>query len=155
LDPFLAIDEHRGRLDELVELFQASMGLESVEAVPGFLALEQARGTRYFIARQAEAAVGLIGLWFEPSGRSIEVEPPQIIDLGVRPEHRRRGVASALMQHAIQVTRRAGHHRLWLYADGNNLGVMAFYRSAGFRLAAAVPDWYGDGSVKAIFRLDF
>lgn len=138
MDSSITIDEH-GDLDELEGLFQASMGLESVDAVPGFLALERARGTRYFVARRGDAALGLIGLWFDPSGRDIEVEPPQNIDLGVRPEQRRRGVATALVRRAFEETRQAGHHRLWLFADGNNVGLIAFYRSAGFRLAAATP----------------
>jgi hypothetical protein len=33
--------------------------------------------------------------------------------------------------------------------------LLSFYRKLGFRLASVVPDWFGDGSVKAIFRLDF
>jgi ribosomal protein S18 acetylase RimI-like enzyme len=149
------IEEHTGPLADLAGLFQAAMGLQAVERAPGFLALEQARGTRYFVARQDGHDLGLIGLWYDPTGAIAETEPPQIIDLGVRPEYRRQGVASALIRRAVDETRAGGYNRLWLYADGNNLGVVAFYRSAGFRLAAVVPDWYGDGSVKAIFRLDF
>jgi hypothetical protein len=42
-----------------------------------------------------------------------------------------------------------------VYTNGNDIGVLTFYRTLGFRLAAAVPDWFGEGSVKAILRLDF
>ncbi len=48
----------------------------------------------------------------------------------------------------------AGYDRLWLYTDGNSVSHIAIYRAFGFRLVAVIPDWFGDGTVKAIFRLN-
>jgi hypothetical protein len=36
--------------------------------------------------------------------------------------------------------------------DGHSPSHLAFYRRLGFRLIAAVPDWFGDGTAKTILR---
>ena len=79
----------------------------------------------------------------------------QVTDVAVLPSHRRQGVASALIELAVRETQAAGFRRLWLYTNGNDIVVLTFYRKLGFRLAAVVPAWFGEGSVKAILRLDF
>ena len=152
--PF-SIERYAGDFVDLLDLLQMSMGLESLAGVQHLLAVEKARGTRYYVATQSGQLIGLVGVWFDPTGAVTELEPPQVIDLAVLPSHRRQGVASALIELAVRETQAAGFRRLWLYTNGNDIGVLTFYRKLGFRLAAAVPDWFGEGSVKAILRLDF
>jgi ribosomal protein S18 acetylase RimI-like enzyme len=148
------IEHYSGDFEESLDLLQMSMGITSMGGVKHLLAIEQARGTRYHVARQDGQIIGLIGVWFDPSSAVCELEPPQIIDMAVLPAYRRKGVARALMQTAIRETRAAGHTRLWLYTDGNSTGLLTFYRRLGFKLAAVIPDWFGDGTVKAYFRMD-
>jgi ribosomal protein S18 acetylase RimI-like enzyme len=155
METSVTIEGYTDDLESVLDLLQMSMGLESLDGVRQLMAIEKTRGTRYYVAKNNGQVIGLVGVWFDPTGASSELEPPQIIDLAVHPEHRRRGIARDLINTAIRETQAAGHHRLWLYTDGNNIGLLSFYRKLGFRLASVVPDWFGDGSVKAIFRLDF
>lgn len=148
------IELHAGDDGDLLELLQMSMGIESMEGVKHLLAIERTRGTRYYVARIAGQIVGLIGVWFDPTGRVTELEPPQIIDMAVLPAYRRQGVARALMAQAVAEVRTTGCPTLWLYTSGDEIGVLTFYYKLGYRLAAVVPDWFGPGSRKAILRLD-
>ena len=59
-----------------------------------------------------------------------------------------------MLERAAEETRRAGHNVLWVSTDGDDAGNLTFYRACGFRLAAAVPDGWGPGSVKAVMRWD-
>ena len=146
--PQSRVQRYTGDPDELIERLQLSMGLESLDGVKRLMAVEPARGTRYYVAVVGDRR-------FDPTGETTELEPPQIIDVAVSPEYRRRGIASALMERAVRETSAAGYYRLWLYTDGNSHELLTFYRRLGFRQVSAVPDWLGDGSVKAILRLDF
>jgi ribosomal protein S18 acetylase RimI-like enzyme len=148
------IQPYTGNFDELLPLLQMSMGFDAPDGVRHLLTVEQARGTRYFTACLDGQMAGLIGLYVDLTGAVEELEPPQIIDLAVYPQYRRAGLARALVAYAEDQVRAAGRRRVWLYTDGNNAGLLAFYRRLGYRLAAAVPDYFGDGTVKAIFRKD-
>jgi GNAT superfamily N-acetyltransferase len=85
------------------------MGLESLDGVHHLLSIEPARATRYYGARQDGQVIGVLGVWFDPTGAISEPEPPQVIDLAVRPEHRRQGVTTALIEAAVRETRAAGY----------------------------------------------
>jgi ribosomal protein S18 acetylase RimI-like enzyme len=148
------IERYTGDLDALLDLFQMAMGLESADGARHLIAVERARGTAYYVARADDRIVGLIGVWFDPTGATTELEPPQIIDIAVAPEFRRGGIGRALMDEAVRATRAASYDRLWLYTNGHSPALLTFYRRLGFRLVAVVPDWFGDGSAKAIFRRD-
>jgi GNAT superfamily N-acetyltransferase len=65
-------------------------------------------------------------------------DPLELQDVSVRPEHRRRGVASALTHEAERVVRSHGHDRLTLTVGESNVAAQAVYRSLGFT-PAAVP----------------
>jgi GNAT superfamily N-acetyltransferase len=145
---------HTGDLDELLPFFRMSAGMDSPEGIRHLIAIEQARGTRYYTAQVSGEAVGFIGLFFDPSGLINELEPPQIIDIAVSPGYRRQGIARALVEFAARETLAAGYDRLWLYTDGHSPALLAFYRRLGFRLVSVVPDWFGDGSAKAYLRRD-
>ena len=53
-------------------------------------------------------------------------------DLFVRSEARRRGVARALVQHALERARERGCRRVELDTTEDNLGAIALYESVGF-----------------------
>jgi ribosomal protein S18 acetylase RimI-like enzyme len=148
------IERYHESLDGLAAFFKMTTGVDSPAGLRHLMAVEETRGTRYFVARRGDEIVGMIGVWFDADGQIAGLEPPEVIDIAVSPKHRRLGVARALMNVAVQETREAGYDRLWLYTDGNSVDLLTFYRRLGYRLVAVVPGWWGEGSVKAILRLD-
>lgn len=56
----------------------------------------------------------------------------ELLVLGVAPEHQRRGVGRALLEHACQAARRAGKARLLLEVRVSNTAARAFYARLGF-----------------------
>ncbi len=152
-EPF-TVARYTGDFSDLLELLQMSMGVEALSGVQRLLEIEKVRGTLYYTANVEDRPIGLIGVYFDPANEVTELEPPQIIDMAVLPDYRRNGVARALMDEAVRAVREAGYDRVWLYTDGNSTGLFTFYRRLGFKLAGIIPDWFGDGSVKAYFRRD-
>lgn len=148
------IERYTGDLEDLLPFFHMSTGIDAVDGVRQLIAIERTRGTQYHTASLHGRVVGMIGFWFDPSGEVSALEPPQVIDIAVLPEARRQGIARALMDVAVEGVRGAGYRHLWLYTDGNDASLLAFYRRLRFRLVAAVPDWFGEGTVKAIMRRD-
>jgi ribosomal protein S18 acetylase RimI-like enzyme len=59
--------------------------------------------------------------------------------LGVAPEFRRRGVASALLEHAAQTAAMRGLTSVSLNSAETNEAAVALYRSAGFEVTDTVP----------------
>src|SRR5215467_1294703 len=59
-------------------------------------------------------------------------DPPELQDVQVRPEHRRRGVASALTSAAEQNALSLGFDRLRLEVSEENTAAQALYRTCGF-----------------------
>src|SRR3972149_1049049 len=55
-----------------------------------------------------------------------------IANVAVHPDHRRRGIARALTQAALQEVERRGQRGLWLQADEKNLAAVQLYRGMGF-----------------------
>jgi ribosomal protein S18 acetylase RimI-like enzyme len=58
-----------------------------------------------------------------------------IYELGVDPDERRRGVASALLRELTAIARRRGCYGMWVLTDTANVAAVRAYRSAG-----ATPD---------------
>ncbi|MFL6078090.1 MAG: GNAT family N-acetyltransferase [Mycobacteriales bacterium] len=56
-----------------------------------------------------------------------------IRDLYVVPDHRRSGIAKALLQHIIHNARTAGAHRVSLQTEIDNIPALTLYTQAGFR----------------------
>lgn len=154
MDQTMQIELYQGDFEDLIDLLQMSMGFDTSAGVRKLIAIEKARGTLYYTARQNGKVVGVIGFFYDPSGEVDEIEPPQIIDLAVLPEVRKQGIARAMVEFAINEVHQAGFSRLWLYTDGNNAGLLAFYRRLRFRLVSVTPDWFGEGTVKAVMRRD-
>ena len=61
-----------------------------------------------------------------------------IYDVGVRPEARRRGIASALVRHICQVAWEAGYEYATLQ---NGHGLIQFYERLGFRVISSLQHW--------------
>jgi len=66
----------------------------------------------------------------------------EILNLGVAPESRRRGYATALAQEALREFRGRGVRRVFLEVRASNRGALAFYEGLGFRGAGRRAAYY-------------
>ena len=69
----------------------------------------------------------------------------ELVSVGVDPEARREGVASALLDSTLRRLRRRGVSRISLAVKVSNRRALAFYRKYGFRQLRIVPGYYEDG----------
>ena len=86
----------------------------------------------------------VFGVWGDGALAGLLVcSPPlsRISFLAVHPGYRRRGIAGALMKHALALF--GGKAELFTYApkDGKDTPALALYRSLGFREAGRAPDF--------------
>lgn len=66
-------------------------------------------------------------------------DPPELQDVSVRPEHRRRGIASALTTAAEREAAARGFDRLRLEVSAGSEPAQALYRKAGYRDCGVPP----------------
>jgi ribosomal protein S18 acetylase RimI-like enzyme len=150
----IEIQAYAGDFEDILPLFLMSTGMDNVDGVRRLIKVEQARGTHYFTAVHEGRVVGMIGVYFDDNSAVDELEPPQIIDVAVLPAYRKGGVARRLMEYAVEQVRAAGRNVVWLYTDGNSAAMLNFYRRLNFQMVAVVPDYFGKGTLKAIYRRD-
>jgi GNAT superfamily N-acetyltransferase len=97
--------------------------VERVGGVLGLARLEQGDGF-YLVAWENEEPIGHAYLAL--------TDPPELEDVSVRPEHRRRGVASELTAAAERESRARGFDRLRLTVGVQNEPAQALYRRYGY-----------------------
>lgn len=68
----------------------------------------------------------------------------EILNLGVAPAARRKGVGSALVSHALAAARTAGAQWAYLEVRESNKSAIAFYERQGFSFLAFRKDYYRD-----------
>jgi ribosomal protein S18 acetylase RimI-like enzyme len=125
------IPELAGLFDAYRVFYKAvSMPAESEAFVRGLMSHGN---TRFFLAREAKGgpAVGFVHLM--PSINTVAMRPMWYLeDLYVAPSGRRRGVASALMQHAETFARETGAERLTLATAHDNHRAQSLYKRLGY-----------------------
>jgi ribosomal protein S18 acetylase RimI-like enzyme len=94
-----------------------------VAAVLGLARLEQGDGS-YLVAWEDDEPVGHAHLAL--------TDPPELQDVAVRPEHRRRGIATALAHAAERAVVARGFDRLRLSVSVDNDAALALYRHLGY-----------------------
>jgi ribosomal protein S18 acetylase RimI-like enzyme len=104
--------------------------VERVLPVLGLARLYQGNGF-YLIAWEDDEPVGHAYLAL--------TDPPELQDVQVSPEHRRRGVGSALTAAAEASAISLGFDRLRLEVSEGNIAAQALYRSCGFADIGAPP----------------
>jgi GNAT superfamily N-acetyltransferase len=68
-------------------------------------------------------------MWFDEANKTAEFEP-----VGTHPEHRRRGLAQAMLLHGMHVVREAGATHMTVVCDGRpGNAALRLYESVGFR----------------------
>lgn len=90
--------------------------------------LSRRKHFRCFVALDGEDIAGSACIWDAGEGRG-ETEKIFVV-----PEWRRRGVAAALVCHALRSLRDAGYTLATLTVRGTNQGAMALYTSLGYTL---------------------
>jgi ribosomal protein S18 acetylase RimI-like enzyme len=108
----------------------ASSEVERVGAVLGLARLAQGSGG-YLVAWQGD----------EPLGHAYlaATDPPELQDVAVRPEYRRRGIASALTVAAEKECLSQGFELLRLTVSVDNVPAQALYRRLGYVDAGLPP----------------
>ncbi len=121
---------HAGDSAALVDLFEP--------VLPGFAATATADGPSRFLDDRSTFAIGAYvdevpaglawGLQIGyPSGRRVTY----LHELDVREEHRRRGIATALVTRAMTLARERGSTRFWLSTGGHNTIAQSLYETLG------------------------
>ena len=85
---------------------------------------------------------------------SIVYEIAELQRISVTGEHRRRGLATALLEATIDLAARADAERLLLEVRDNNVGALAFYRRAGFTEIDRRERYYRDGTTAIVLQMD-
>ncbi len=130
----------RRLLLEYLECASAAIGIDVAHIAPRIWQEVEAPAARYrspdsllLVARQSDEPVGIAGL--HVSGRSAEV-----VRMYVRPPHRRRGVAVALLDGLREEAWRRGVRRLYLGTDPVGMApAVRLYERYGFQLVGTEP----------------
>ena len=104
-----------------------------------FLELYHECGRHFFVARRSRRIVGYAVA--SPGDQDAE-----IVSIAVLAEHRRAGVATALLRHIISRLRRARVRRVTVMVRTDNPAAIRFYRGLGFRAAGRIARYYEDRS---------
>ena len=99
------------------------------------LILAEPSRARIYVARVAAQVVAMAALHFTTStaegGKVAWFE-----DCIVRPEQRKKGIGTALLEYVVGQARAEGALRVMLLTDGDNATAQALYRRVGFRDSA-------------------
>ena len=104
--------------------------VEEVGAALGLARLYQRDG-HYLVAWEGDEPVGHLHLAL--------TDPPELQDVQVREEHRRRGIATALTRAAEDEARAAGYERVRLEVSADDDRAQALYRKCGYGDAGRAP----------------
>jgi ribosomal protein S18 acetylase RimI-like enzyme len=120
----------RQLVPEEIERVGAVLGLARLNAGPGF--------GFYLVAWEGSEPLGHAHVALK--------DPPELQDVEVRPEHRRRGVATALTRAAEREAAARGADRLRLTVSVDNHAAQALYRKLGY-LETEIPPRRVEGTV--------
>lgn len=106
---------------------------------------------RLDVARDG-AVLGFCNYWLviDPQARGGEVH---ILAIATHPDHRRRGIAGALLAHALGEGRAAGAGLATLEVRRGNAPAIALYERAGFRTVHVRTQYYQDNGEDALVML--
>ncbi|MCS6852358.1 MAG: GNAT family N-acetyltransferase [Gemmataceae bacterium] len=122
-----APDLHRGFLEALAALTEVA--LTPQEAIP-ILQHRLRAGVRTFIAVHCDRVVGTASLFIEPKFIHRGGKVGHIEDVAVHRDFQRRGIGTALVQHATEEARKLGCYKVILYCFDH---LVPFYARLGYR----------------------
>ena len=133
-------------VDEIAWLEQENLGEDAwspalVEAgVTGELPT-----VRYLVAEYGVVVVGHAVV-------SVVADISELQRIAVDTAHRRRGVATSLLEEAVGLALKEGADRLLLEVREDNAGAIAFYAARGFAEIDRRPRYYRDGGTAVVMR---
>jgi ribosomal-protein-alanine N-acetyltransferase len=77
-----------------------------------------------------------------------------LLNLAVRPEYRRRGLARRLMRAMLALGRRAGAETVLLEVRSGNVEALGLYQASGFAVTGRRPGYYEDGEDAQLMTLE-
>ena len=89
----------------------------------------------WLVAMEGNCVVGYVG------SQSVLGES-DMMNIAVHPDHRRKGVAEALVMSLIEELTRRGNHCLMLEVRPSNAPAIALYEKLGFRQVGRRPNYY-------------
>ena len=131
IDPFIESD-----LDDVVRIEQESFS----EPWTRKMFRDELEGNPFaslFVSRKAGTIVGHVCFW-------VLFEELHIMNVAVSPDHRRRGIASLMLAHAITHARTQGAHSAMLEVRASNVPALAFYTQMGFQQIALREQYYSN-----------
>jgi len=115
-----------------------------------FLQELRSPSSKMFIAKAeyqgAQKVLGYLSLWFVS-------EEVHILNLASHPEWRRRGIASALLDHGVTLSREQGVERAFLEVRRSNDAALSLYRKYGFTPVGVRKGYYSDTKEDAIVMM--
>lgn len=106
---------------------------------------ELANPTRHYLAADDGELIGYAGI--------LLASDAQVMTIGVHPTHRRRGVATALLDGLLAAARAHRSREVLLEVRAEDAGAQALYAAAGFGVLGRRPDYYGTGIDALVMRL--
>jgi len=104
------------------------------------------------LAEVEQTLVGFVIVEIERAGKAIR---GYVLTLDVHPQHRRRGIAKALMTAAEKESAEAGADSLWLHVDQRNEAAVEFYERTGYRRSGSAVAFYDSGRDAWIYEKGF
>ena len=93
------------------------------------------RGTTYVARRDGE----ILGQYVFLHTRPFTAE---VVNIAVAPEHQRKGIATAMLRHAVATARAAGFHLLEIGTGDLGVGQIALYERCGFVRCGVDVDYF-------------
>lgn len=104
-----------------------------------------------YLVAEVDGVVGVAGV----VGHAVTSAAGDIAELqriAVLPEHRRRGVATALLAESVVAAARTDADRMLLEVREDNRSALAFYAANGFVEIDRRPRYYADGTTAIVMR---
>ncbi|MBQ8648869.1 MAG: ribosomal protein S18-alanine N-acetyltransferase, partial [Clostridia bacterium] len=101
------------------------------------------RGTKFFVAENADHIMGYIGF-------NVVLDEGYITNVAVFPKYRRMGVATALVRKAISYSKKNGLAFLSLEVRKSNSAAIALYENEGFKPEGERKNFYTNPKENAL-----
>lgn len=96
----------------------------------------------YLLAEENQTIIGYVGVWLLGT-------EGHITNVAVRPESRRYGVATAMLQELISLVKKRGITAMTLEARASNVAALSLYAKLGFHSVGQRPHYYQDNGEAA------